>query len=68
MKCSHFTSEQNQFIQVSVKPKIPARKAKITYAKDKRHGMKLMILGNVEPYKKEFKKVETKNEKDLKKI
>ncbi len=50
------------------KPLIPARKAQITNANYKRHGMKLMILGNDEPYNNEFKKDEWKNAKEMKKI
>ncbi|SUL33967.1 quinol oxidase polypeptide II QoxA [Staphylococcus aureus] len=56
------------FKDVSDKPLIPARKAQITNANYKRHGMKLMILGNDEPYNNEFKKDESKNAKEMKKI
>lgn len=51
------------FKDVSDKPLIPARKAQITNANYKRHGMKLMILGNDEPYNNEFKKDESKMRK-----
>ena len=44
LKDPNFTSEENMFKDVSDKPLIPARKAQITNANYKRHGMKLMIL------------------------
>ncbi|RZH88602.1 cytochrome aa3 quinol oxidase subunit II, partial [Staphylococcus aureus] len=50
------------------KPLLPARNAQITNANYKRHGMKLMILGNDETYKIKFKKDESKNAKEMKKI
>lgn len=68
LKDPNFTSEENMFKDVSDKPLIPARKAQITNANYKRHGMKLMILGNDEPYNNEFKKDESKNAKEMKKI
>lgn len=63
LKDPNFTSEENMFKDVSDKPLIPARKAQITNANYKRHGMKLMILGNDEPYNNEFKKDESKMRK-----
>ncbi|EHJ08478.1 cytochrome aa3 quinol oxidase subunit II [Staphylococcus simiae] len=67
-KDPNFNSEEELYKDVSDKPLKAARKPQITNANYKRHGMKMVILGNDEKYDNEFKKKEHKNSKEMKKL
>lgn len=67
-KDPNFTDEKDLYKDVSDKPTKPARKPQVTNANYERHGMKMMLLGNDEPYDNEFKKDESHNSAEMKKI